>query len=46
MKIKENFLNLSAKKIKEVQKIINGMKKKKPKLNMTTKNLLHFYEFY
>jgi len=40
MKIKENFLNLSAKKIKEVQKVINNTKKEKPKLNIITKGSL------
>lgn len=40
MKIKENFLNLSAKKIKEVQKVINNTKKEKPKLNIITKSPL------
>jgi len=40
MKIKENFLNLSAKKIKEVQKVINNTKKEKPKLNIITKGPL------
>jgi len=39
IKIKENFPNLSAKKIKEVYKILNKPKKEKPKLNITTKGL-------
>jgi len=40
MKIKENFLNLFAKKIEEVYKVLNNTKKKKPKLNMTNKGSL------
>ena len=38
LKIKEAFPNLPNKKIKLVQKVINGSKdKSKPKINMTTK---------
>ena len=37
LKIKKAFLNLKAKKIKNIQKIIKGNSKPKPKLNMTTK---------
>jgi len=40
VKIKENFLNLSAKKIKEVHKILNNNKKNKPMINMITKDFL------
>ena len=40
MKIKENFPNLSTKKIKKVYKILNELKKDKLKLNITTKELL------
>jgi len=39
IKIKKQFLNLLAKKIKEIQKIINGPKKKKLRFNMTIKRL-------
>ena len=34
IKIKENFLNLSAKKVEEIYKVFNKPKKKKPRLNM------------
>ena len=37
IKIEKNFLNLLAKKIKEIQKIINRSNKKKFRSNMTTK---------
>jgi len=37
MKIKNNFLNLSFKKIKKVQKIINKLKMSKLRINITTK---------
>jgi len=37
LKIKKTFLNLQAKKIENIQKIIRGDGKPKPKLNMTTK---------
>lgn len=40
MKIKENFPNLSTKKIKKVHKILIELKKDKLKLNITTKKLL------
>jgi len=40
MKIKDNFSNLSAKKIEEVHKFLNMPKNKKPRLNMTMKDLL------
>jgi len=40
IKIKENFLNLSAKKIEEVHKVLNKLKKEKPRLNITTKESL------
>ena len=39
VKIKENFPKLSNKKVKEVYKVINNSKKKKPKLNIITKGL-------
>jgi len=39
LKIKETFLKLQAKKIENIQKIINGEDKPKPKMNMTTKGL-------
>jgi len=39
LKIKETFLKLQAKKIENIQKIINGKGKPKPKMNMTTKSL-------
>jgi len=37
VKIKENFPNLSTKKIEEMQKVINELKKDKLRFNMTTK---------
>ena len=37
LKIKEVFSNLQNKKIKNIQKIISGESKLKPRLNMTTK---------
>ena len=40
VKIKEIFLNLSTKKIKEIQKVINEQKKKKPRFNIITKDPL------
>ena len=40
VKIKEIFLNLSTKKIKEIQKVINEQKKKKPRFNITIKDSL------
>ena len=39
IKIKEFFLNLSLKKIKDIHKVINDIRKKKPKFKMTTKGL-------
>ena len=39
LKIKEAFSNLQEIKIENIQKIINGGNKPKPKLNMTTKRL-------
>jgi len=39
LKIKEAFSKLQNKKIKIVQKIINGQDKPKPKINMITKGL-------
>ena len=39
LKIKETFLNLQAKKIENIQKIIRSDGKPKPKLNMITKKL-------
>ena len=39
LKIKETFLKLPVKKIKNIQKTINYNGKSKPKLNITTKNL-------
>jgi len=38
-KIKENFLNLSLKKIENIHKIINKLSKTKPHINMITKGL-------
>ena len=40
LKIKKVFPNLQNKKIKNIQKIISGENKPKPKLNITTKGLL------
>jgi len=37
VKIKENFLNLSAEKVEEVHKVLNNSKKDKSEFNMTTK---------
>ena len=37
LKLKNNFPNLLAKKIKEIQRIINNKNKMRPQLNMTTK---------
>jgi len=39
LKIKETFPNLQAKKIENIQKIINNNSKPRPKLNMITKGL-------
>lgn len=39
VKIKENFPNFWTKKIKEVHKVINKTRKKRPKINMISKNL-------
>jgi len=39
LKIKETFPKLQAKKIENIQKIINGSNKSKPKQNMTMKDL-------
>lgn len=39
VKIKESFLSLLTKKIEEVQKIINKLKKEKPKFGMAIKRL-------
>ena len=39
LKIKETFPKLQAKKIENIQKIINGNDKSKPKWNMTMKGL-------
>jgi len=39
VKIKENFSNLSAKKVEEIHKVLNRPKKDKPRLNMITKSL-------
>ena len=41
LKIKETFLHLQNKKIKQVQKIISGDNKPKPYINMITKKPLH-----
>jgi len=38
VKIKENFSKLFIKKIEEVHKVLNNIKKEKPKLNITTKS--------
>ena len=40
MKLKENFPNLSAKKIKDIYKTINNTGKPKPHINITIKRLL------
>ena len=40
LKIKETFPNLYAKKIENIQKVINDNSKPKPKLNMTIKDSL------
>jgi len=40
VRIKENFLSLSAKKVEEVYKILNDTKKNKPKFNMITKDII------
>ena len=37
LKIKDTFLSLQTKKIKNIQKIINGSSKPKPYINMTIK---------
>ena len=39
IKIKDNFLNLSNKKVKKVYRILNNFKKKRLKLNIMTKDL-------
>ena len=41
LKIKETFSNLQGNKVKNIQKIINGIDKLKPWLNMTTKGPSH-----
>jgi len=38
VKIKENFPNISTKKIKEVYNIMNNTKKERPRINMTIKD--------
>ena len=40
MKLKENFSNLSAKKIKNIHRTINNFGKVKPKISMMTKDSL------
>ena len=40
MKLKENFSNLSAKKIKNIHRTINNFGKAKPKISMMTKDSL------
>ena len=40
LKLKENYLNLPAKKIENIHRIINNMNKSKPHIKMTTKGLL------
>jgi len=40
LKIKETFLSLNAKKINQVNNIVNGQSKTKPHIKMTTKGLL------
>lgn len=40
VKIKKIFFNLSAKKIKDIHKVLNDNKKEKPKINMITKGSL------
>jgi len=37
VKIKENFPNLSTKKIEKVYKVINKTRKERPKINMNSK---------
>ena len=39
LKIKENFPNLLVKKIKNIQKIINKLRKEKPYINIIIKRL-------
>jgi len=39
LKLKENYLNLLAKKIENTYRIINNMDKSKPHIKMTTKGL-------
>jgi len=41
LKIKDNFFNLSFKKIKDIHKAINSIGKLKLHINMTTKGLSH-----
>jgi len=41
LKLKENFLKLSDKKIKSIKKTINDTNKPKPHINITTKGSLH-----
>jgi len=40
VKIKKSFPNLPAKKIEEVHKVLNELKKKKYKFNIITKDFL------
>ena len=41
LKLKKNYLNLLAKKIKNIHKIINDIDKTKPWIKMTTKGLFY-----
>ena len=38
MKIKETFLKLSSQKVSEIYKVLDNTKKRKPKINMMTKD--------
>ena len=38
VKIKKSFPNLSAKKVEEIHKVLNRLKKDKPRLNIITKS--------
>jgi len=42
LKIKENFSNISLKKIEEIYKTINNSSKPKPRINMTTKRFSRY----
>ena len=42
LKLKNNFLNLPARKIEEIYKMVKNQNKSRPKINITTKELLHY----